>query len=54
MSSYASFLARKQRLWAGDAITLTTMPAALFDWQQAIVRWALRKGRAAIFADCGH
>ena len=29
------------------------MPPQLFDWQQAIVRWALRKGRAAIFADCG-
>ena len=26
---------------------------ALFDWQSDIVRWALMKGRAAIFADCG-
>jgi len=26
---------------------------ALFDWQNDIVRWALMKGRAAIFADCG-
>lgn len=26
---------------------------ALFDWQQTIVRWACRVGRAAIFADCG-
>ena len=25
----------------------------LFDFQADIVRWALRKGRAAIFADCG-
>jgi superfamily II DNA or RNA helicase len=25
----------------------------LYPWQSAIVRWALRKGRAAIFADCG-
>lgn len=25
----------------------------LFDWQSDIVRWALMKGRAAIFADCG-
>ncbi|WP_422932079.1 DNA methyltransferase [Singulisphaera sp. PoT] len=25
----------------------------LFDWQADIVRWALRLGKAAIFADCG-
>jgi hypothetical protein len=26
---------------------------ALFDWQKAIVRWCCKKGRSAIFADCG-
>ena len=25
----------------------------LFDWQNDVVRWALKKGRAAIFSDCG-
>lgn len=25
----------------------------LFDWQEAIVRWALRLGRAALWEDCG-
>ena len=25
----------------------------LFDWQERIVKWALRRGRAAIFAGCG-
>jgi SNF2 family DNA or RNA helicase len=25
----------------------------LFDWQSRIVSWACRKGRAAVFADCG-
>jgi superfamily II DNA or RNA helicase len=29
------------------------LPSALYPWQAAIVRWAVRKGRAAIFADCG-
>jgi superfamily II DNA or RNA helicase len=51
---YADFLARK-------AITdpptgLSAVPAlnpALFDFQRDIVAWALRRGRAAIFADCG-
>jgi hypothetical protein len=29
------------------------MPDFLFPYQRAIVEWSLRKGRAAIFADCG-
>ncbi len=29
------------------------LPSELYDWQAAIGRWALKKGRAAIFADCG-
>ena len=29
------------------------MPDFLFDFQSALVEWAIRKGRAAIFADCG-
>jgi superfamily II DNA or RNA helicase len=29
------------------------MPELLFDFQRALVSWAIRKGRAAIFADCG-
>ena len=29
------------------------MPDLLFDWQRAVVRWACKKGRAALFEDCG-
>lgn len=29
------------------------MPSALFDFQRFLVEWSVRKGRAAIFADCG-
>ncbi len=29
------------------------MPEMLFDWQKAVVRWACKKGRAALFEDCG-
>jgi hypothetical protein len=38
------------------SVGLTSIPKlnhALFDFQSDIVAWALRKGRAAIFADCG-
>ena len=53
--SYAAFLERKERVWKGQGIDPQSvdMPKALYPWQTALVRWALKKGRAAIFADCG-
>lgn len=52
--SYIDFLARKERI---DTPTgLSAVPALnpmLFDHQSDMVRWALRRGRAALFADCG-
>jgi superfamily II DNA or RNA helicase len=53
MSDYESFLTRKRRVWTGEGVTSGDLPPQLFPWQAAIVRWALKKGRAAIFADCG-
>lgn len=53
MSTYAAFLEKKKRVAAGVGIRGADLPSKLYDWQAAIVRWALRKGRAAIFADCG-
>lgn len=38
---------------AGIAVEQQDINPILFDFQRDIVRWALRKGRAAIFADCG-
>lgn len=37
----------------GFAIKNERLNPMLFDFQRDIVKWALRKGRAAIFADCG-
>jgi superfamily II DNA or RNA helicase len=52
--SYADFLESKKRRYAGDGLSaLPTLPSQLYDWQAAIVRWSLTKGRCAIFADCG-
>ena len=52
--SYAEFLRSKSRVYED---TGTVQPerihARLFEWQKAVTRWALRKGRACIFADCG-
>lgn len=53
MSDYGAFLAQKRRVFTGLGKDITDMPPALYAWQAAIVRWAVRKGRAAIFADCG-
>lgn len=52
-SAYQAFLAGKRRLAPEAGIQPGRLSERLFDWQRAIVRWALRKGRAAIFADCG-
>jgi len=53
--NYADFLATKRRAFAGYGINpkLVDLPGQLYPWQAAMVRWALRKGRAALFADCG-
>lgn len=50
---YDEFLLRKTQYDGEDAITDPVIPVALFDYQAALVEWALRKGRAAILADCG-
>ena len=50
--SYESFLATKRRVYLGDGLS-AEMPEWLFPWQAAVTKWALRKGRAAIWSDCG-
>lgn len=37
----------------GLIVDLSELNQHLFDWQKVIVRWALAKGRCAIFAGCG-
>lgn len=53
--SYANFLMTKRATsqTAGIDVALDDIHPMLFDFQREIVRWSLRKGRAAIFADCG-
>lgn len=50
---YAAFLDRKAQLADGDGFAPVWLPEFLFDFQQALVEWSLRRGRSAIFADCG-
>ena len=51
--NYAEFLANKTPKAQVVGVTPTELSPYLFQFQNAIVRWALRLGRAAIFADCG-
>jgi hypothetical protein len=50
---YQAFLNRKGQLTGMDGFDPVFMPEFLFDFQRSLVEWAVRKGRAAIFADCG-
>jgi hypothetical protein len=53
--NYGDFLQQKRRIVGPGGIETNSLalPSQLYDWQEALSRWALRKGRAAIFADCG-
>ena len=51
--NYASFIEQKSQLGNQSGFTPVFMPDFLFPFQKALVEWAVEKGRAAIFADCG-
>jgi superfamily II DNA or RNA helicase len=53
MTSYDNFLDVKTHYGVEHGFDPLWMPSMLFDFQQAITEWAIRKGRSAIFADCG-
>ena len=50
---YVGFLNTKNDYGANDGFKPLWMPDFLFDFQASLFDFALRKGRAAIFADCG-
>ena len=51
--TYAEFIQSKTHEGADHGFATTDLPAYLFDFQRDLVAWALRKGRAALFEDCG-
>ena len=54
--NYDEFLHSKQRIppACGFDRPKEKMNPMMFEWQKDITRWALRKGRAALFEDCGN
>lgn len=53
MSTYEDAIARKLASPEAHGIAVDMLPAYLFPHQRDLVRWALRRGRAAIFAGTG-
>jgi superfamily II DNA or RNA helicase len=50
---YKTFLSKKEFTFNSKGIEVDNVNKWLFPYQADIVKWALRKGRCAIFADCG-
>jgi superfamily II DNA or RNA helicase len=53
MTEYKDFLESKTSRGADHGIDPLWIPPQAFDFQQHLITWALKKGRAAIFSDTG-
>ena len=53
MTEYEKFLEQKKTVVQSCGFDCNDRNPALFGWQNDVVRWALRKGKCAIFSDCG-
>ena len=51
--AYREFLAAKAQAGSDAGFVPVWIPDFLFDFQAHLLEWAVHKGRAAIFADCG-
>lgn len=52
-NEYQSFLQGKRHLAGEFGFDPVFMPDSAFPFQRDLIEWAVRKGRAALFADCG-
>ncbi len=50
---YSEYLLKKSQLNTDNGFDPIFMPDFLFDFQKMLVEWSVKKGRAALFADCG-
>jgi len=51
--NYDEFIKTKTRKAMEHGFDPKPIQAGLFDWQKQVVDWAVRKGRAALFEECG-
>jgi len=53
MPNYQAFLESKSQYGIDEGFNPVDLPSFLYPFQVDLTTWALRRGRAAIFADCG-
>lgn len=53
MSEYAAFLDRKSQAGEAHGFAPLWLPDFLFPFQRSLTEWSIRRGRGAMFADCG-
>ena len=53
MNDYLEFLERKQHSSINYGIDETFEPDAMFDFQKYVTKYAIKKGRCAVFLDTG-
>jgi hypothetical protein len=53
LSNYQAFIANKRRRHKDSGIVVESVHPRLFDFQSEVAKWALKKGRACVFAGTG-
>lgn len=53
MISYEQLLERKRHSYSDAGFDPVFMPEGAFEFQRHLITWAVKKGRAALFEDCG-
>lgn len=53
LNKYDEFISKKSINTPACGIDVQSLPDYIFDYQKAVVKWALKKGRSAIFAGTG-
>ena len=53
MKRYNRFLESKASFGSDSGFAPTSLPDGMFDFQKSLTDWIIRKGRGAVFADCG-
>ena len=50
---YQEYIENKKQIGCDSGFDPIWIPDFLFDFQKSLVEWAIKKGRAALFCDCG-